>query len=309
MATLFPVTGLSAEERYEYWHDVVCKAYGPTRNRPLDDSAFDGSLEVKNIGGIQYSKIQSTPIAYDRPRATEHCEQFFLSLTLCSETLVEQSGRESKQTRGDIVLYDGSKPYSCSFPGGDDQIVLVVPRQLLLTHVPRADEFLSRTLSIDSPLGRLATSMLTEVWCAPNIAAAAGPRLNASLLDVVSTAFDSAFGISKPAVKPRQAIQLQRVKEFLLDNLQDPALTIDSIAQVACVAPRTLNRLFASEGTTAIRWLWTQRLIGCHDALIAGRYSQVTDAAFSYGFTNLSHFSHAFKKAYGISPQTLLRAV
>lgn len=307
MNTLFPIPNLAAKERYEYWQDVVCTTYGPTTNKCLSDQRFDGALDVRTIGGVTYSRIQSIPIEYNRPQPGDHCDQFFLTLTLCEETFVSQAGRDSRQALGDMVLYDGAQPYRNVFPKGDNQIVVVIPRPLLLSHMPKANDFVSRTLSMQSPLGRLANSMVMEMWNAPVLPAAAGQRLNSSLLDVMATAFETAFAHSEPAVKPHQAIQLQRIKQYLLDNLHDPQLTIDAIALATFVSPRTLNRLFASEGTTAIRWLWTQRLGACHQALLAGRFSQVTEAALSFGFTNLSHFSHAFKRAYGVTPQQLLR--
>jgi AraC-like DNA-binding protein len=73
------------------------------------------------------------------------------------------------------------------------------------------------------------------------------------------------------------------------------------------MAPRTLNRLFAGEGATPIRWLWQQRLAASFTALVEGRVGQVTDAALSFGFSDLSHFSRAFKAQFGHSPQFVLR--
>jgi len=53
--------------------------------------------------------------------------------------------------------------------------------------------------------------------------------------------------------------------------------------------------------------LWQQRLSTCHDALLRGQFRQVSEAALSFGFSNLSHFSKVFKNAYGMSPQQLLK--
>ncbi len=308
MNTLYPVDSLPAKERYAYWQDVVCTTYGPTRNTRLSDDRFDGELDARTLGGVGYTRIRSVPMEYVRQQPDEDCEQFFVSVTLCEETFVSQSGRDSRQALGDIVLYDGAQPYRCEFPRGDHQLVMVVPRPLLLAHIPRASHFLSRTLSVRSPLGRLANSMLGELWQTPELPAPAAERLNGALLDVLGTAFEAEFQDDAAALKPHQARQLQRIKEYLLDHLHDPQLNIDAIAQATFVAPRTLNRLFASEGTTAIRWLWQQRLGACHQALLSGRFNQVTEAALSFGFSNLSHFSHAFKRAYGVTPQQLLHS-
>ena len=73
------------------------------------------------------------------------------------------------------------------------------------------------------------------------------------------------------------------------------------------MATRTLCRLFAREATTPIRWLWQQRLTAAYKALAEGRTNRVTDAAFSFGFRDVAHFSRAFKATFGQSPETVRR--
>jgi AraC-like DNA-binding protein len=80
----------------------------------------------------------------------------------------------------------------------------------------------------------------------------------------------------------------------------------DAIATAQNMAPRTLNRLFAREGSTPIRWLWQQRLAGAYQALAERRFSHVTDVALSFGFSDVSHFSRAFKAAFGRSPHQVM---
>jgi AraC-like DNA-binding protein len=306
MAILYPTKDLGAKERFDYWQDVVCSTFAPTDNRKLNDEQFDGLLNVKTRGSVTFSQIQSRPIEYERHRRDDDSDHFFLSLSLCEQAYTSQNGRQSSQRAGDIVLLDSTQPYVCSFPEGDNQIVLTVPRPLLLAHFSNAEQFLSRTLASQSPLGNLAKTMLTEIWSTPALPDSVGERVNASLLDVLATAFESAFETSDITQNSHHTRQLHRIKQFLLANLHDPELTIDTVAQATYVSPRTLNRLFAKEGTTAIRWLWYQRLSACHNALLKGHFQHVSDAALTFGFTNLSHFSRAFKNTYGVSPQQLL---
>ncbi|WP_439858368.1 helix-turn-helix domain-containing protein [Pseudomonas syringae] len=307
MAMIFPAEPLRPEDRLDAWQEVVSSTYGLVASQPLNETPFDGRLNVRGQGSVTFTRIQSSPLHYRRLQQDRESDHFLLTLSLCPDALVVQNDRESRQGAGDIVLYDSAQPYACSYPEGDDQIVLTVPRKLLLQHIPSAERLVCRTLDGRSALGRVAAVVLTEAWNAEGLSDPLSERLNASLLDVLSTAFDSVFGDTDIRRQSHQMQQLQRIKQFLLNNLPDTGLTAENIALATHVSPRTLNRLFAQEGTTAIRWLWQQRLSACHDVLLKRHVRRVSDAALNFGFTNLSHFSRAFKNAYGIPPQQLLK--
>jgi AraC-like DNA-binding protein len=131
-------------------------------------------------------------------------------------------------------------------------------------------------------------------------------RVSASALDILATTLEVEIA---GALDDGAAYggRLDQVKRYVLANLDDAGMTIETIASAHNVAPRTLHRLFSVEGTTPIRWLWQQRLTASYKALAEGRVRQVTDAALSFGFTDISHFSRAFKKQFGCSPHTLVR--
>jgi AraC-like DNA-binding protein len=306
MTTLFHTADLGAKERFDYWQDVVGSQFVPTANRQLSDDCFDGSLTSEVKGVIAFSRIRSLPIEYTRRRRDDAIDHFFISLNFCAEAYVQQGDRLSRQGPGDIVLYDSARPFTASFPKGDDQIVMGVPRALVMRHMPDVERYLNRTLQSHTPLAGLARTLLMETSSSQAMSAAISERLNGALLDVLSGAYEAAFGPQATATGQRRELQVERVKRYLLANLARTDLSVDSIAAANHLSPRGLNRIFAAEGSTVMRWLWQQRLAACHAGLISGRFQQVSVAALSCGFSNLSHFSKAFRQAYGIAAQQLL---
>jgi len=131
-------------------------------------------------------------------------------------------------------------------------------------------------------------------------------RVGASALDILATTLEAELSEDAEG-EGRHHARLTRVKRYVAANLHDAEMTIESIAAAQNLAPRTLHRLFSAEGTTPIRWLWQQRLSASYKALAEGHIRHVTDAALSFGFSDLSHFSRAFKKTFGHAPHILVR--
>lgn len=71
---------------------------------------------------------------------------------------------------------------------------------------------------------------------------------------------------------------------------------------------RYLHKLFQHEGVTVARWIQRQRLAMCRRDLARPAAGTATVAAVAgrWGFVSASHFSRAFRAAYGVTPHEWL---
>ena len=100
---------------------------------------------------------------------------------------------------------------------------------------------------------------------------------------------------------------LLKVRRYIEDNLDDPGLCPSSIAAAHAISVRTLHLVFADTGTTVSRWIRDRHLKACYRELSrSGRPETVTDAAFRWGFNDAAHFSRTFKKAFGVTPSSVM---
>lgn len=109
-----------------------------------------------------------------------------------------------------------------------------------------------------------------------------------------------------PEEIPRLArFHLHRIKSYLQTHLREPDLTVKRMAADLGISVSHIHRLFSREGGTVADWFWGERLEGCAGDLgsPAHAHRTVGEIALSWGFNDLSHFSHAFKKCFGITPR------
>jgi len=102
---------------------------------------------------------------------------------------------------------------------------------------------------------------------------------------------------------------LARIKSHIDANLADPGLTPRAVAERHYISVRQLHKLFEDEQLTVGRWIRHRRLDRCRaelaDPALAGE--PVRAIAARWGMANASHFAHAFRLAYGCSPQEYRR--
>jgi len=92
--------------------------------------------------------------------------------------------------------------------------------------------------------------------------------------------------------------------QFIESNLWDAALTPSSIASAQHVSVRALHQAFENESFTVSRTIALKRLEGARGDLerSPGASGSISAVARRWGFTSASHFSRAFREAFGSSP-------
>jgi AraC family transcriptional regulator, positive regulator of tynA and feaB len=106
-------------------------------------------------------------------------------------------------------------------------------------------------------------------------------------------------------VSVTKTLLAQRARTFIEENLRDPALQPITVADHLGISRRYLNAVFSVHGQSVERFIWERRLAKCaRDLRNQGQRGRaIGDIAFSWGFHSLTHFSQAFKLAYGMSPR------
>lgn len=95
------------------------------------------------------------------------------------------------------------------------------------------------------------------------------------------------------------------ILEYIDANLDDPTLSVATIARAFQCSSRTVHKLFEGEASTVARTIWDRRLARCREEMVDPAMSarSITEIAHFWGFCDSQHFSRAFKTRYGLSPR------
>lgn len=310
MITHYSTEPVAPKERFAYWNDIISSLHCVADSELGQEERFDAQLAIHSVGCIRVSEIHSSALSYNRNAKNLNdapSDSYLFSYLSEGKGNLEQGGRRVAQNAGEMVLYDTARNFKYDFPGDYRMIVMNVPRKQLLCRLPEAERMTAMKFSSSSMMGSLLSSMIlnsVDLVVPDNLSAAA--KVSSSFIDILAAALECEFGDSK-GLGSRHSDLLAKAKNHMLANIDDPELDMESISSMLGASSRTLSRLFAAEGTTAMQWLWQERLSKSYTALTEGRARLVAEVAVSNGFSNFSHFSRAFKKQYGVPPSALVR--
>ncbi|MFE6870904.1 helix-turn-helix domain-containing protein [Kitasatospora sp. NPDC057692] len=158
----------------------------------------------------------------------------------------------------------------------------------------------------DEGIGALASQVLRTLAARsrPDHARPAA-QLARSVSDIVAILVADLLERVDPDHPTASAGILERIRDHIEENLADPELSPESIARSQHISVRYLHKLFRQDGTTVGQWVRGRRLDACRRELErpSRRQISVSAVAHRWGFVSHSHFSRAFREAYGVSPR------
>jgi AraC family transcriptional activator of tynA and feaB len=272
---------------------------------------FEGAISQLAVGSAGLYSIGSEPVHYERSmddirrNPSTACQVF---LTLAGQVHVSQGDRQTVVGPGQICVYDTGAPFRLNTPERYQSLVLVMPRATLEAHLPHLAQLTARTLGNGGGLSHLVGQLMRETSALDDsVGGTALARLGAPITEMVALALENEL-LGPAKFNTRHEQLLERVKAVMRAQMDNPDINIQQLASDLGIGIRTLNRLFAAEGTTAMHWLWRQRLVASHQQLVEGRAQRVADVALTHGFSSLSHFIRAFKAEFGVQPNSLLKS-
>ena len=294
---------------FEAWHHDLGEKCGTFHAEPPAGpglACFTGAM--KNLNGPHpaldgsriISNCQHLHRAHSDIRADDK-DFFYLVLQVGGSALMSQADNRARLGKGDLVLLDITQPCDFYFDSLSDQMSLIIPRQALRQRLGQRQLLFNRPLSADSALGSMAGLMTQRLFDA----ACLQPEETAALFDAllmllrpgVSVALDGEHSSG-------QAQKLIKAKVLIERNLRDSELSPERLAEAIGTSVRNLHRLFAQQHTTMGRYILEQRLQHCAEAIRQTvPQEKITAIAYACGFTDVSHFSKAFKARFGISPR------
>jgi AraC family transcriptional activator of tynA and feaB len=301
---------VAGPEKFDFWHDVVCRTVVDLECVPTGDAPFEASVHGVRLNGLNVARIEATPHSVSRlPSAITRsvADALVFNFVMSGQALADQDGRSVLLSPGDGAVCDAERPYSLRFDAPFKILAVKIPRTSLAQGAGSIHRVTASSLSQAGQLCPIVFAYLAGL-CerGPSLGAASAEKVSGNFVELLGAALDEAVANRPVPLSECRAAALMRVRDFVERNLGDGDLDPATVASALKLSPRYMNKLFEAEGTSLVRYVWGRRLERAaadlrNPALQAVAISVI---AMNHGFNDLSHFSRVFRERYGMPPRS-----
>lgn len=315
MAIIHSTSEAHPRDRLAYWREVATKAFVRHEFRSNCGASFEGAIRTVLLPGLGVSAIECDRCEVGRRTSdilSHDPDDIFLCLQLTGKSVWDQDGHQAVNEAGSFVLVDPGRPYTTLYPTPTKSITFTIPREALKARLGNIAAVTARTVAAQSPLAKLASTYLALLpEHVDTLDGTAGSTIANHALDLVALSLSNAFNGSGAVLSSPRALASLRLKQVIEARLADPELKPAAVVAEAGISLRYANALLSPEGTSLERYIMARRLERCRRALEdpMQMHRMVGEIAYSWGFSDLSHFARRFRKAFGISPSEYRRQI
>ncbi|KFG72655.1 AraC family transcriptional regulator [Streptomyces mutabilis] len=266
-------------------------------------------MALGTVGPMKVCSAQGTPVSLRRTQrlaSEDHEPAVFLGLQVTGTNLVGQHGRQCLVGPGSLVVFESTAPYTLRFEQSFGYLSLRIPREALALPERMLRKVAAVTLGPGNPTAPLAFTYFSQLAASEELRAGTyaesvvGPSVE--LLRAVVT---SQLGDTAPAGAASDELLGLRITQYVRAHLADSGLSAPRIAAAHGISVRHLYNVLSRSGISLGDWIRSRRLAECRQELAGpyGRVHTIAGIGRRWGFMDATHFSKAFKQAYGMSPR------
>ena len=289
--------------QFTSWRELICEAFlDLTPESDLRDG-FAGAVTQWPLGELSIARIESQRqrvrrTAHDIARAPR--PGYYANLQVRGTSLMTQHGRSTVLHPGDLAVVDTAEPFAFEFRDDFRQLSLFLPKALLEAQLEAPVRTATRVgtasgtgAAVRHALLALTSDELTEPTAA-RLAVHAGGILALAL------EWPAATGATPVRHGRIHAAALADIEEHLADHDLSPLATARRLG----VSVRLLHAVFAAGQGSFATEVRRRRLHNAwRDLRDPARANlRIIDVAVDAGFTDVTSFHRAFRRAYGRTP-------
>jgi AraC family transcriptional regulator, positive regulator of tynA and feaB len=298
-----------AGQQFAFWREAVCDVFLNIDVNCNTHEKFRGKIDSRDIGKLRLNRIdaQHHHAALDsQGLAKTSKECFYVNFQAKGRCIIKQHGRDAYVEQGQWYVLDSTEPFDLRYDGSFLSHSFEIPHKVLGATTHSVQNITGHVLGIRSGLERYLTDYAYGISKhADQLGEADKEKLCSNFIDLFISTLplrDSRSSLLGPSRARREQID-----KYIEENIEDPQLCPSSIVKSCGISLSTLHSLFNTQEQSVMRYVRTKRLELAYKRLQSFncRSSSISEISYGCGFSDLSHFCHAFKAYFGQTPRSV----
>jgi AraC family transcriptional activator of tynA and feaB len=290
----------SQRESFAVWlSDInqICGAFDGEASAPN----FSARIEEYCQGALKMSVVDASHLCLRRQQrevAQVSSHHYYAVFQLAGSACMAQGEARETLSVGEIMFIDNARPSAFTYSDASRQLSLILPYDLVGHTLPHRRIAGGHKIAAGMAVAGLAAQLLLATRAQGELSVPESEAVLESTLNLLRPALDA----SPQQVDPHERI-FRKGLELIERHIREAELSPEFVAQEIGVSMRGLYRIFAKHGLVVAQYIKHRRLDLCAQALRQGGGSEkLAVVGYSWGFSNSSYFTTAFKARFGVSP-------
>jgi len=297
---------------FEAWKQHLAKhvRLDLAQTKTIGAGFFRAQRQLFKLGSLSIGRLTVTPHAFcqtgsaDSPVIPNNC--FQVSVPLKGVAIESMEDHVVHHVPGNLYIIDYPQPRTMRFPRSFEAVNIYVPKEKFQDILPLDHRFKTIECSAGSATGAILADVIRSIQSQIN-SLQDDSMIAGKITDIFLDALAATL-YSLPQFWDTQSSKLEvyhknRIKNHVRENLRRN-LSIELVGEAVNLSPSYIHRLFSKERLPLMKWVMEERLDRCRQdlesKLLLNR--SIKEIAYSWGFNDQTHFSHAFRSRFGVSP-------